>query len=176
MTSSYAWRRGSASIWAAWSAAPRRPSNRPPPWAGAGLSRAGKGPGASSERHTHYYPAADLLGKMMVPIIIEVKARSVDDIGGLVRHSEEEYLYVLEGAMELHSDLYAPLLLSQGDSIYFDSGMAHCYVQVSEHAVPRARGLCRAGHATCCAIGRKKLESGLRRQIWFVIGERCFSY
>ena len=109
------------------------PTQQPPAALGRrSLSRAGKGPGASSERHTHYYPAADLLGKMMVPIIIEVKARSVDDIGGLVRHSGEEYLYVLEGAMELHSDLYAPLLLSQGDSIYFDSGMAHCYVRVGD--------------------------------------------
>jgi hypothetical protein len=34
--------------------------------------------------------------------------------------------------MELHSDLYAPLTLSQGDSVYFDSGMAHAYVRVGD--------------------------------------------
>lgn len=83
---------------------------------------------ASSERHSHYYPAADLLGKMMVPVVIDVKARSVEEMGGLVRHAGEEYLYVLTGAMELHSDLYAPLALRQGDSVYFDSGMAHAYI------------------------------------------------
>jgi len=33
--------------------------------------------------------------------------------------------------MELHSDLYAPLALAAGDSIYFDSGMAHGYVRTS---------------------------------------------
>jgi len=86
----------------------------------------------ASERHTHHYPAADLLGKMMVPIIIEVKARSIDELGGLVRHSGEEYLYIISGAMELHSDLYAPLTLGAGDSVYFDSGMAHGYVWVGE--------------------------------------------
>lgn len=96
------------------------------------VSRAGKWSNASSERYRHHYPAAELLGKMMVPIIIDVQARSIDEFGGLVRHTGEEYLYILTGAMELHSDLYAPLFLAQGDSVYFDSGMAHAYVRVGQ--------------------------------------------
>ena len=92
------------------------------------VARAGQWLDASSARHVHHYPATDLLGKLMVPIIIDVRARSIDEVGGLVRHAGEEYLYVLSGAMELHSDLYAPLPLSRGDSVYFDSGMAHAYV------------------------------------------------
>ena len=95
------------------------------------VTRAGDALNAVSERHQHHYPASDLLGKIMTPIIIDVQARSVDELGGLVRHSGEEYLYVLRGAMELHSDLYAPLVLSAGDSVYFDSGMAHGYVRTS---------------------------------------------
>lgn len=96
------------------------------------ITRAGEGLDADSEKHLHHYPAADLLGKMMIPIIIDVQARSVDELGGLVRHGGEEYLYVLSGSMELHSDLYAPLELGPGDSIYFDSGMAHGYVRTSD--------------------------------------------
>jgi transcriptional regulator with XRE-family HTH domain len=95
------------------------------------VTRAGEAPDADSEKHVHHYPAADLLGKMMIPIIIDVQARSVDELGGLVRHGGEEYLYVLRGSMELHSDLYAPLTLGPGDSIYFDSGMAHGYVRAT---------------------------------------------
>jgi transcriptional regulator with XRE-family HTH domain len=95
------------------------------------VTRAGEGLDADSERHLHHYPAADLLGKMMIPIVIDVQARSVDELGGLVRHAGEEYLYVLRGTMELHSDLYAPLPLGVGDSVYFDSGMAHAYVRTS---------------------------------------------
>lgn len=95
------------------------------------ITRAGEAPDADSEKHVHHYPAADLLGKMMIPIIIDVQARSVDELGGLVRHGGEEYLYVLSGSMELHSDLYAPLRLGPGDSVYFDSGMAHGYVRTS---------------------------------------------
>lgn len=96
------------------------------------VTRAGEALDAESEKHVHHYPAADLLGKKMIPIIIDVQARSVDDLGGLVRHGGEEYLYVLRGSMELHSDLYAPLPLGPGDSVYFDSGMAHGYVRTSE--------------------------------------------
>jgi transcriptional regulator with XRE-family HTH domain len=95
------------------------------------VARAGKWLNASSERYRHHYPAADLLGKMMVPIIIEVTADNVKSLGGLVRHTGEEYLYVLRGAMELHSDIYAPLPLNAGDSVYFDSGMAHGYIKTS---------------------------------------------
>lgn len=95
------------------------------------VTRAGEALDADSEKHVHHYPAADLLGKMMIPIIIDVQARSVEELGGLVRHGGEEYLYVLRGSMELHSDLYAPLVLGPGDSIYFDSGMAHGYVRTS---------------------------------------------
>lgn len=95
------------------------------------VTRSGEERDADSERHVHHYPAADLLGKMMIPIIIDVQARSVEELGGLVRHAGEEYLYVLRGTMELHSDLYAPLPLGPGDSIYFDSGMAHGYVRTS---------------------------------------------
>src|SRR6476659_8779563 len=95
------------------------------------ITRAGEELDAESERHVHHYPAADLLGKMMIPIIIDVQATSVEELGGLVRHAGEEYLYVLSGTMELHSDLYAPLSLGPGDSVYFDSGMAHGYVRTS---------------------------------------------
>jgi transcriptional regulator with XRE-family HTH domain len=95
------------------------------------VTRAGEGLDAGSEKHVHHYPAADLLGKIMTPILIDVQARSIEELGGLVRHAGEEYIYVLRGAMELHSDLYAPLALGQGDSVYFDSGMAHGYVRTS---------------------------------------------
>src|SRR4051812_29144008 len=95
------------------------------------VTRAGHEWDADSEKHRHHYPAADLLGKMMIPIIIDVQARSVEELGGLVRHAGEEYLYVIRGTMELHSDLYAPLRLGPGDSVYFDSGMAHAYIRTS---------------------------------------------
>jgi transcriptional regulator with XRE-family HTH domain len=96
------------------------------------VTRAGEERDAESRQHAHHYPAADLLGKMMIPIIIDVQARSIAELGGLVRHAGEEFLYILSGTMELHSDLYSPLALGPGDSVYFDSGMAHAYVRTSD--------------------------------------------
>ncbi len=104
----------------------------PPPGIGRRSVLRADGMKAISEQHSHFYPASELLGKMMVPIIVDVQARSVEELGGLVRHGGEEYLYILTGTMELHSDLYAPLPLGAGDSIYFDSGMAHGYVRTSD--------------------------------------------
>lgn len=118
--------------------------------------RAGEWPESSSERYRHHYLAGELLDKMMVPMIIEVEARTLTEYRGIARHEGEEYLYVLCGAMELHSDLYAPLRLEQGDSIYFDSGMAHGYVRVSD-------GPCRV-LSVCAGVGIQRFaETASRR-------------
>ncbi|WP_116091617.1 helix-turn-helix domain-containing protein [Sphingomonas crusticola] len=125
------------------------PAETPPPGIGRRSILRADGMRAISEHHSHFYPASELLGKMMVPIIIDVKARSVEELGGLVRHGGEEYLYILTGAMELHSDLYAPLPLAAGDSCYFDSGMAHGYVRTSD-------GPCRV-LSVCAGSGIQRL-------------------
>ena len=52
-------------------AADRRQARKPAAALGRrSVSLADQRPEASSERHSHYYPAADLLGKMMVPVVI----------------------------------------------------------------------------------------------------------
>ncbi|MGN6375652.1 MAG: helix-turn-helix domain-containing protein [Sphingomonas sp.] len=96
------------------------------------VNRAGKWLDAVTDRYRHHYPAAELLNKLMVPIIIDVQARSIEELGGMVKHEGEEFLFIVTGAMELHSNLYAPLPLKAGDSVYFDSGMAHGYVRTSD--------------------------------------------
>ena len=130
------------------------------------VTRAGEELEAESERHEHHYPAADLLGKMMIPILIDVHARSVEELGGLVRHSGEEYLYVVRGTMELHSDLYAPLRLGQGDSVYFDSGMAHGYVRVGPE---RCTVL-----SVCAGAGIQQL-AGAAGKSWRLTGDHSHS-
>ncbi|HOU21978.1 MAG TPA: XRE family transcriptional regulator, partial [Kiritimatiellia bacterium] len=72
------------------------------------ITRASEGREIETPNYEHLYPAADLLNKRLVPIIAEVRARSLQEFGQLIRHPGEEYAYVLEGAIELHTDLYAP--------------------------------------------------------------------
>lgn len=96
------------------------------------IARKGGGSAITTENYGHLYPAADLLNKKMTPIIAEVKARSLEDFGDLVRHGGEEYAYVLQGRVALHTDTYAPVILETGDSIYFDASMGHAYVALDD--------------------------------------------
>jgi quercetin dioxygenase-like cupin family protein len=50
---------------------------------------------------------------------------------------------VLEGEVDFHTSLYAPVRLKTGDSIYFDSGMGHAYIAASEGRV-RVLSVCSA--------------------------------
>ena len=92
------------------------------------IARGGEGSAIETAEYHYLYPAADLLHKRFTPMIIEAKARSLAEFGELSRHQGEEYVYVLEGAVELHTDLYAPVRLASGESIYFDSAMSHAFV------------------------------------------------
>lgn len=100
------------------------------------ITRSGEGSAIETRTYSHLYPAADLLNKQIMPVIVELKARSRAEFGPLNRHAGEEFVMVLDGLMEFHTELYAPVLLNKGDSIYFDSSMAHGYIAASE-------GLCR---------------------------------
>lgn len=92
------------------------------------VTLAGQGQIIETENYGHVYPAADFLNKRFVPVVADLYARSLEEFGEMIRHPGEEYAYVLEGTVEFHSELYAPLVLSKGDSIYFDSGMGHAYL------------------------------------------------
>jgi transcriptional regulator with XRE-family HTH domain len=85
-----------------------------------------------TEAYNELHHATDLLSKIFTPTIIEPRARSIEELSELARHPGEEFAYVLEGVTELHTDTYAPLTMRQGDSIYFDSGMAHAFIAVGE--------------------------------------------
>ena len=100
------------------------------------IAKGGEGRVIETANYVHTYLATDLLKKRFVPIYGEVKARSIDEFGEMIRHPGEEFVYVLEGAVELHTALYAPVLLEAGESMYFDSSMAHAYIAA-------AKGPCR---------------------------------
>lgn len=92
------------------------------------ISRAGEGHELDTGKYYYRYLAPDLLTKHFVPIYGEVRARSLEEFGELIRHPGEEFIYVLEGVIEVHSEFYAPVRLKAGESIYFDSQMGHAYI------------------------------------------------
>src|SRR3954451_7407438 len=74
------------------------------------------------------YLCADLRDKRMVPIIGRIRAHSIEEFGELISHRGEEFIYVLEGCIEVHSQFYTPLTLQAGHGVYIDSTMGHAYV------------------------------------------------
>ncbi len=92
------------------------------------VNRVPDGETVPMSNHTLRYLSSDLLNKQMTPILCEYRARSLEEFGPLMRHEGEEFLFVLEGELELHTECYAPLALKAGESIYFDSRMGHGYV------------------------------------------------
>jgi transcriptional regulator with XRE-family HTH domain len=82
--------------------------------------------------YDYRYLNTELSQKAMVPILITIRARSLVDFGQFSRHSGEEFLYVLDGPIEVHSEHYAPTRLETGDSMYLDSTMAHAFIAVGD--------------------------------------------
>jgi DNA-binding Xre family transcriptional regulator/quercetin dioxygenase-like cupin family protein len=96
------------------------------------VSRRGEGSVIDTPNYGHIYPATELLNKQMVPIFGQPKARTLEEFGELLRHSGEEFSVVLEGAVMFHTELYSPVLLEVGDSVYFDSSMGHAYLRAGD--------------------------------------------
>ncbi|RDZ26372.1 helix-turn-helix domain-containing protein [Lysobacter silvisoli] len=111
---------------------PAQASAKQEPTGRRSITRAGEGYALESANYGHLFPAAELRQKRFTPIVAEVRARSIKEFGELVRHTGEEFALVLEGTLELHSDLYAPARLEVGDSIYFDSSMGHAYINAGD--------------------------------------------
>jgi transcriptional regulator with XRE-family HTH domain len=92
------------------------------------VNRSADGETVPMSNHTLRYLSTDLLNKQMTPILSEYRAHSLEEFGPLMRHEGEEFLYILEGELELHTECYAPLVLKARESVYFDSRMGHAYI------------------------------------------------
>ena len=82
----------------------------------------------TTPNYDHQYLCADLRHKRMVPILVRLHARDVAQFGPLVKHKGEEFIYVLEGTIEVHLEFYTPVTLTTGQGIYLDSTMEHAYL------------------------------------------------
>ncbi|MFN4098436.1 MAG: helix-turn-helix domain-containing protein [Pararhodobacter sp.] len=69
----------------------------------------------------------EIRNKAMVPMMGTLKAHDLMDFDDFVRHPGQEFLLVLEGAVTVFAEGKAPVLLRQGDSLYFDSSRGHLY-------------------------------------------------
>jgi transcriptional regulator with XRE-family HTH domain len=96
----------------------------------------------NTPNYEYFYMCPDLRRKRMVPLVTRIRAHSVEQFGELVHHSGEEYIYVLQGPVEIHTEFYEPVVLQTGESIYIDSTMGHAYVAAKGHDEALLLGIC----------------------------------
>lgn len=82
----------------------------------------------NTSAYDYEYLCSDLREKRMVPILSRVHARTLEEFGPLVHHEGEEFTFVLEGQIEVHLQLYTPIVVPAGRGIYIDSSMGHAYL------------------------------------------------
>ncbi len=106
------------------------------------IGRLGDAIRVNTPNYEYFYMCPELRRKRMVPTVTRVRARSIEEFGELVHHTGEEYIYVLQGPVEIHTEFYEPVVLETGESIYIDSTMGHAYVAPRGHDEALLLGIC----------------------------------
>nr|WP_315526770.1 XRE family transcriptional regulator [uncultured Achromobacter sp.] len=96
------------------------------------LSRQGEGRQYETPYYDHRLLCTALSHKRMMPFHTRVKARSFDEFQDWSRHRGEEFVYVLEGEVQLYTEFYEPARLKAGESFYIDSRMGHRVISLSK--------------------------------------------
>nr|WP_260600454.1 XRE family transcriptional regulator [Sphingomonas sp. ZFBP2030] len=82
--------------------------------------------------YDYYYLCTELRRKRMIPVVTKIRARSAEQFGELVRHSGEEFIYVLSGKVVVQTEFYDPVTLGPGEVLYIDSNMGHAYLAAED--------------------------------------------
>ena len=98
------------------------------------VTKSGSGQAHVTTTYEHELLAGGLSRKEMLPYRATIRARSMEEFDGWVRHGGEEFLYVLTGVIRLYTEFYEPVELRRGDSAYYDATMGHNVISLSEEA------------------------------------------
>jgi transcriptional regulator with XRE-family HTH domain len=111
--------------------------------------------------YTLSFHATDLLDKRVQPATAEIHITDIKDYGPYTHHPGEEFNYVMSGEVEFHTDVYSPLRLKAGDSIYFDAEMGHAHIRVGSEKcviiavlIPRTAEMAKNNTAPILEIAR----------------------
>lgn len=98
------------------------------------VKRRGEGLHQKTPNFDHEFLFEALFHKAMVPIITEVRTGSIEEFGDWDQHDGEEFVFVLEGSVEIHVGSSAPVRLRAGDSCYFDAKFPHAAINVGRNS------------------------------------------
>ncbi len=96
------------------------------------LTRYGEGKPHPTPTYEHELLATQLSNKKMMPFKSRIRAREFEDYSDWVRHDGEEFLLILEGDVVFFSEFYEPVVMTAGDSVYYDANMGHMLISTSK--------------------------------------------
>lgn len=96
------------------------------------VTRKGQGIIHATAQYDYEMLCNDIANRQFVPLLAEIKARSIESFDGMISHPGEEFIYVLSGTIELHTEFYAMTPLGPGDCCYFDSTMGHALINTGD--------------------------------------------
>lgn len=96
------------------------------------VTKMGQGTSLATTTYEHQLLGDALSKKQMLPYRARIRARSVEEFDGWVRHDGEEFLYVLTGVIRLYTEFYEPIEMRRGDSAYYDATMGHNVISISD--------------------------------------------
>jgi transcriptional regulator with XRE-family HTH domain len=97
------------------------------------ITHVGQGSITEDRNYLSKYLNTDISKKQMIPAVVTVKHRTLEEFGPMSKHKGEEFILVLEGEIELHSEHYNPVTLAKGESVYIDSTMPHAMISTGKH-------------------------------------------
>jgi len=96
------------------------------------ITKSGEGKRHTTATYEHELLGAGLKAKQMLPYRARIRARSIDEFDGWVRHDGEEFLYVLSGVLTFYTEFYEPIEMRRGDSAYYDAAMGHNVISLGQ--------------------------------------------
>lgn len=96
------------------------------------VTRASRGSVTNTVTCANSWLASDLVKKKMLPFHTKVTTDDVSKYQEWQFHDGEVFVFVLKGNLVVHSELYEPVELCKGDSIYYDATMGHKWTKTGE--------------------------------------------
>jgi len=85
-----------------------------------------------TDHYDYRVHSAALTRKVMVPLHMTIRNHVPPPPDEWSIHDGEEFIYVLSGVLQFHTEHYAPLTLKPGESCYLDSTMRHAFVALGD--------------------------------------------
>lgn len=105
------------------------------------ITRKGKGTRYVNKMGAYEALAAGLAAKSMQPMVIDIPKPANGSKRVRSAHRAEEFVYVLDGTVTFFMEPYAPVVLTAGDSVYFDSVSEHGFTS-SGNGAARILSIC----------------------------------